>query len=261
MAQVRADEEAGYVGLERQSSSQLRRQYSSHHQVPDEHHCIPADIDAELRVGFIRKVYGILAAQMILTVVIAGFCMSSHSIRLLVLHMFGSTVMRIAMFVPTLAVLCCMQAAKNHYPANYLLLFAFTVLMALDVGLVCAAYTEAGLGLLILQAFGLTAIIFSSLTAYTCMSKRDFSFMGGFLYAGLMVMLVAGFAGFLFPSLVHNLVYSTCGALLFCGYIVYDTFRITKVFGYDDYIIAAIELYLDIINLFLYILQMLSESR
>ncbi len=58
-----------------------------------------------------------------------------------------------------------------------------------------------------------------------------------------------------------SLLYSLCGCALFCGFIVYDTQRITTIYGYDDYLLAAIDLYLDIVNLFLYILSLMSRSR
>merc|ERR1719476_77040 len=113
--------------------------------------------------------------------------------------------------------------------------------------MICALYCEVGLGFQIAEAAGLTALIFISLSLYTVMSGRDFSFMGGFLFAGLMILVAAGLVEWIF-GLDFGIVYPVCGAILFCGYIVYDTYKVMKVYGCDDYISAAIELYLDIIN-------------
>ena len=63
-----------------------------------------------------------------------------------------------------------------------------------------------------------------------------------------------------FPALAGG-AYSLFGALLFSGFIIFDTWQITERFGYDDHILASITLYLDILNLFLYILQFLSRDR
>lgn len=260
MAQVR-DPETAYAELGRPSSRDLRRQYSSHHFVPKDQHVISDELEASLRLGFIRKVYGILAAQMLVTVAVSCFCMSTQSIRAVVIVTMANPVVHILTLIPTIAVLFCMHCAKHQYPQNYILLSAFTLLMSLDVGFVCALFYEAGLGKLIVEAFVLTAVIFVGLSAYTLISGKDFSWCKSFLFSCLLILIFVGTVGFFFPGLVDNIVYPLLGTLVFCGYIVFDTYRITKTFGYDDYIIAAIELYLDIINLFLYILQLLAENK
>merc|ERR1712232_865544 len=129
--------------------------------------------------------------------------------------------------------------------------------MSLPLGFVCSAYYKAGLGSLVLQAFVLTMACFGSLTAYAMHSKQDFSWMGGMLSMGLTGLVVWGLLASLF-GLGGGLVYSAFGAMLFCGYILYDTHRIMEVLGPDDAIVGAIDLYLDIINLFMYLLQLLS---
>eukprot|EP00931_Biecheleriopsis_adriatica_P086882 TRINITY_DN61440_c0_g1_i1.p1 TRINITY_DN61440_c0_g1~~TRINITY_DN61440_c0_g1_i1.p1 ORF type:complete len:287 (+),score=65.21 TRINITY_DN61440_c0_g1_i1:78-863(+) len=260
MAAVAADSETGYAQMGRSQSSELRKQHSSHWNVPEDQHLGEA-AEANVRLGFIRKVYGILAVQMVTTVLVCWSMMANKSIRSSAVRLLSSGWVSLAYFVPLVACIFALQVFKNNYPCNFYLLATFTLLMASNVGLVCAAFYEAGLGMLIFQAFGLTAVIFVTLSVYALTSKQDFSFMGSFLGAGLMVLIFAGFLGIFWPGLVNNLVYSTCGALLFAGYIVYDTYRINKVFGPDDFIIAAIELYLDIINLFLYILQILASER
>ncbi len=121
-------------------------------------------------------------------------------------------------------------------------------------------YERSGQGFLVLQAVGITAAIFVGLSIFTFYSGYDFGFMGMYLFACLIAMIVWGFFisifGFQTPYL-----YSLLGAILFCGYIVYDTWKISEKYTYDDYIPASIDLYLDIINLFLYILEMLSRRK
>ena len=113
----------------------------------------------------------------------------------------------------------------------------------------------------VLEAFVLCITLFLALTLYACQSKRNFGFMGAGLFAGLWVMIAWGFLQMFFGSYLGGAgrtVWALCGSLLFCGFIIYDTNEIMKHYGVDDYIIAAIELYLDVINLFLYLLQLLS---
>jgi len=213
-----------------------------------------------LRAGFLRKVYGLLTAQMIGTIVIAGACMAVPVIRttLLSLSMTETWWLRLAMWLPSATSLLALKLNAKSYPTNLYLLAVFTVAMSIQVGFVCAVFQEAGHGYLVLQAFAGTAVIFMGLSAYTLISGKNFSFIGGFLSVALWGLVLSGFLGIFFPQLVPSLAFGCVGALTFCGYILFDTWRLQKQFGYDDYIGATIELYLDIVNLFLYILKILA---
>jgi FtsH-binding integral membrane protein len=83
--------------------------------------------------------------------------------------------------------------------------------------------------------------------------------MGAGLYSGLCCMLGYGLISMLFGFSTGGL-YSMFGAILFCGFIIYDVDQTMHKIGVDDYVMAAINIYLDIINLFLFILQMLSSN-
>lgn len=215
-------------------------------------------VPPEIRAGFIRKVYGILSAQMGLTVTFCAACMLVGPLRHAVIRLYSIPGMQFGVFIPTICVLCALMKYKSEHPLNYQLLAAFTVLMALPLGFTCAVYYTAGLGILILQAAVLTFGCFGGLTAYAMYSGKDFGWMGGGLSAGLFGLMLCGFLGSIF-GFGGGLLFSAFGALLFCGYIVYDTWRVMEVYGCDDAIVASIDLYLDIVNLFLYILEILSS--
>lgn len=217
--------------------------------------------DAVLRAGFVRKVYGILSAQMALTVAVATTCTMNSTIRLALISTGLEGWLKLVVFVPTIVCLFSLHFAKRSYPLNYVLLFFFTACISINVGFVCAVVFEAGLGLLILQAASITTAIFLGLSAYSLCSKRDFSFLGGFLSAALFGLIFANLIGWLLGVTFAETAIACCGALTFCGYIVYDTYRLSKKLDYDDYIVGAIELYLDIVNLFLYILQILIKLQ
>jgi hypothetical protein len=85
--------------------------------------------------------------------------------------------------------------------------------------------------------------------------------MGPMLFIGLVGMIFYGFLAWLFHLPTGGLVYSGFGALLFSGYIVYDTYMIMQRLGPDEWVHGSISLYLDILNLFLYILQILGERN
>lgn len=224
----------------------------------DEEFFVSGLSDSNLRMGFIRKVYGILACQLILTATVSGTFMYNRSCNDFVLTHSGMLMW--PSFIVGIVFLFSMHCYKNVHPTNFYLLGGFTLTESVLVGIVCAAYEAAGYGALVLQAVVITAAIFVSLSAYTLFSKRDFGFMGMYLFVCLIGMMFWGFMisilGYQAPYL-----YSLIGALLFCGYIVYDTWKISRKYSYDDYIPAAIDLYLDIINLFLYILQLLTPRK
>ena len=89
-------------------------------------------------------------------------------------------------------------------------------------------------------------------------SKIDFSFLGAGLGMSLLILILWSFTSIIF-GLHPGYIYSLLGSLIFCGYIVYDTWLLTRRLAPDEYILAAISLYLDIINLFLFLVQLLSR--
>jgi len=208
-----------------------------------------------VKAGFIRKVYGILAIQLLFTVAGACTCMFSESIRASVL---GTPSMLMVASIAPFGFLLGLYCYKDKHPVNLVLLGGFTLCMTYTVGVVCAAYYEGGYGLIVLQALILTASVFASLTTYVMVTKKDFSWMGGALFSGLIILIIWGFMNSFFDfGLGGRMVFSLVGALIFVGYILSDTSLIIHHFGPDDYIIAAVTLYLDIINLFLYLLELL----
>ena len=133
--------------------------------------------------------------------------------------------------------------------------------MGWSVGAVCAQYAAHGMGFIVLQAVLLTASVTAALALYTLRSKRDFSFMEAGLGAGLWVLIFGGLAASLMGSAAMHTALAVGGAALFSLYIVFDVYMISKRLGPDEYIPAAITLYLDIVNLFLHLLRILSEMQ
>lgn len=132
--------------------------------------------------------------------------------------------------------------------------FAFTGLLGASLGPILNYYISAGAGQVITQALGTTALIFFALSAYVLTTRKDFSFMGGFLFVGLIAvlvcalgMMIASFFGFYMP--LAQVVLSGVIALLFSGFILYDTSRIVNG-GETNYIMATTSLYISILNLF-----------
>lgn len=112
------------------------------------------------------------------------------------------------------------------------------------------------------DAFLLTGAAFGGLSGYVLISRKDFSFMGAALNMGLWVIIGASILGFFIGSNAFHLAVASVGVLLFAGYILYDTSRILHDGAErEDAVGAALRLFLDVVNLFLFLLRILSSSR
>jgi len=211
--------------------------------------------EASVRLGFLRKVFGILTVQMFMTVAVSALFMLNKGVQTYVIAHRGFMTLG---FIGSFVLLFALFAKKDEHPLNLQLLGAWTLCQAYTIGVVCATYAAHGAGAIVLQAAVLTLLVFCSLTAYTLQTKRDFSFMGGALFSGLLIMLGWGFMNAILG--IHSSMYSLFGALLFCLFIIYDVQMTMNKIGVDDYILAVINLYLDIVNLFLFILDLLSQG-
>jgi modulator of FtsH protease len=142
--------------------------------------------------------------------------------------------------------------------AGIAVVFAFAGLMGLGLGPVLTHYLAfAGGPRLVATALGGTGVIFLGLSGYALTTRRDFSFMGGFLFVGLVVALVAMIANLFLEIPALSLAISGVVVLLMSGLILFDTSRIING-GETNYLRATVALYLDIYNLFVNLLHLLS---
>jgi FtsH-binding integral membrane protein len=111
------------------------------------------------------------------------------------------------------------------------------------------------------QAGLLTFSAFSVLTAYAWISKRDFSAWGSFFVVGLWVLIATSLLNLFFKNESAALWLSGMTVLIFSGLLIFDTWRIRNVYGPDEYVDAAVSIYLDLLNMFLALLHLLGGRR
>ena len=210
--------------------------------------------DINIRMGFLRKVYGLLSIQLLMTVVVASVFVMSSTVKLYVQD--NPWTIGVAFFL-TMGILIGLLIKRRDHPANLILLSAFTLVQAYTVGVVVSMYDTT----VVLEALFITLTVLLGLTAYTFQTKRDFSFMGFGLFIGLWCLLIGGLIQIFVHSTALELAISIGGALLFCLFIVFDTQAIMQTLSPEEYILATINIYLDIINLFLHILRALAISK
>ena len=136
-------------------------------------------------------------------------------------------------------------------------IFLITGLLGFGLGAILTQYLALPQGPQIVgTAFGGTALIFLGLSGYALTSKRDFSFMGGFLFAGMMVLVVAMLANLFLNMPALSLAISAGIILVMSGFILFDTGRIAR--GEEtNYIMATYSIYLSMFNIFISLLQIL----
>lgn len=198
----------------------------------------------------IRNTYMLLAMTLVFSAVTAGISMAINPPFILYL---GSIIVSFVMIF----VLNKLQNSIWALPMT----FAFTGLMGFGLGPILNHYLAmANGGQIVMTAMGMTAATFLGLSAYVLTSKKDFSFMGGFLAAGSMVLLIAMVALFVLPMLGVNigamhLAFSAGVVLLMSGFILYDTSNIVNG-TYTNYVMATVSLYLNIYNLLIHLLSL-----
>ncbi len=243
-------------------------------QVDDSVVVINMGVDAAVRAAFVRKVYAILATQLVATVgVVVGLIYAAfyHGNKDVVTE-WGAWILGPGYYltfvavIAALLVLCVLMCVRDQFPINIVCLALFTGCMSFEIGVVCVTYYAVGFGSDLLLAFVLTAATFLLLTVFTIVSRIDFSFLGPLLCVGIFVLLFWSFIlsiCFMFGgySASWSLAWTIMGMIVFVGFIIYDTYMIVTRLGVDDYVMAAIELYLDMINLFLLILSCLTLTR
>ncbi|CAJ1327237.1 unnamed protein product [Effrenium voratum] len=226
-----------------------------------------------VRRRFVQKVYGLLTTQLALTVLIATEIVLLASASGNVASWISSHEWLLwASVIGTFSIMCCMlccRDAMRSYPTNYVLLFTFTAFEAVLIGLVSTMFTPQSL----LLAAGVTTLIFLALTAYAMQAKTDFTGSAPYLFAGMLILFIFGLILGLLPLIgvpiaVSTAIYDCLGVLVFSFAIIFDTQLMLGEWGghkvaiaIDEYVFAALNLYLDIINLFLHMVSLFGERR
>ncbi len=151
-----------------------------------------------------------------------------------------------------------LTARFKNSALGLLFVFALTGFMGLTLGPIISAYVNAfpNGDQLVMTAMGGTGVIFLGLSGYALTSRKDFSFMGGILMAGILVAFLAGIGAAVFAIPALSLAVSAMFILLMSGMILWQTSAIIHG-GETNYIMATVTLYITIYNLFLSLLQIL----
>jgi len=222
-------------------------------------------IDQGLR-AYMNKVYGLMSVAMVITGAVAYVVGSNTA---LLQAIFGSPLRWVVMFAP-LVVVMIFGATINRISAAtaQLVFWGFSALMGLSISYIFAAYT----GISIAQTFMVTAIAFAGLSLYGYTTKKDLSGFGTFLIMGVIGLIVASVVNIFLQSSAVMFAVSALGVLIFAGLTAYDTQKIKNAYvvhahnGDSEWlgksaIMGALNLYLDFLNMFMFLLQFMGNRN
>ncbi|EAI4549687.1 Bax inhibitor-1/YccA family protein [Campylobacter jejuni] len=201
---------------------------------------------------FIKQTYQLFAASLLAATVgayVGIFALASFFIQ--------SQVTFWILFAVEIGLLFALQWKKREARLNLVLLFGFTFCSGLTLTplLISVLALPAG-GIIIAQAFALTTVAFAGLSVFAMNTKKDFTVIGKALFIVLIVIVAASLLNLFFQSSIVNLAISAVAAILFSFYILYDTQNIIRG-NYETPIEGAVALYLDFVNLFVSLLNIL----
>ncbi|MCA1612757.1 MAG: Bax inhibitor-1/YccA family protein [Acidobacteria bacterium] len=207
------------------------------------------------RMSFVRKVYALFFAATLFA--IGGVALGLSFEPLLVFAFEHPFIMLFVMMGGVMGA----QAVRHVPGVNLAALFGFTTLTGVVISPLMyivgrdnpASIWQAGL---------LTVGIFGGLTLYVFASRKDFSFLRGMLWTGLVVVILAGLGNFFFvASSAFGFAIAAATLLLFAGFVLYDTSNIIRKYPTNEYVAGALSLYLDAFNIFLALIRILNAGR
>jgi FtsH-binding integral membrane protein len=226
----------------------------------DDEHKVADFSDKNLRLGFIKKTFGILALMLLITCIFVAIPLLSLEVRIWMIDNWWLSIVCSVISMIIMYVVVYSKAGRK-VPINYILIFTFAFLESYVVAFIAARYEPSTVAL----AAGLTTVMVISLSIYAACTKTDFTKCGGFLLICLVVLISGGIVAFFFRNKILNLILSVLGVIVFGIYLIFDIQLLLgnkkNKFSKDDYVLAAMMLYIDIIQIFLYLLQLIGNAR
>ena len=206
------------------------------------------------RATLVRRTYSLVFVSILVTIAGSMFALSQPRIlQAVAAHPF---ITLIAVFAP----LFMAMREKENFPLNIGFVFMFTFAMGIMISPMLYVFGQQQPGL-ITQAALLTIGTFGVLTAYTFVSRRDFSAWGSFFTVGLFVLIGVSLLNMFFRNPAMDLWLAGVTVLVFSGLLIFDTWRIKNSFGPNEYVAAAVTIYLDLLNLFMAFVRILGGRR
>ncbi len=221
-------------------------------------------IDAGLR-DYMNKIYGLMSVAMLVTGGVAWSVGTSQMVNIIMGSPLKWVVM-IAIFVMSIALPAMVN--RMSVAAAQLAFYVYAALFGVFMSVIFVVYTQTS----IMETFLVTAIAFAGLSIYGYTTKKDLSAMGSFMLMSVWGLIVAGIVNMFMQSSALNFAISAFGVIVFAGLTAWDTQKLKSDYiaharaGDEEWIgksavLGALNLYLDFINMFLYLLRFMGNNR
>ncbi|KAM9483566.1 transmembrane BAX inhibitor motif containing 1a isoform 1-T2 [Clarias gariepinus] len=219
----------------------------------------------DIRHAFIRKVYLILAAQLLVTVGIVAVFTFVQPVKNFVIKNPAVYWVSYAVYIITHLVLVCCKGPRRRFPWNLILLSLFTLALSYMTGTISSYYETKSVFL----ALGITVLVCIAVTVFCFQTKVDFTKCGGLFCVLGIVVFVTGIITAIVLSFKYipwlHMLYAAIGAIVFTLFLAYHTQLLIgnrkHSISPEEYVFAALSIYVDVIQIFLFLLQIIGASQ
>uniref|UniRef100_A0A1A8FF31 Glutamate receptor, ionotropic, N-methyl D-aspartate-associated protein 1 (Glutamate binding) n=1 Tax=Nothobranchius korthausae TaxID=1143690 RepID=A0A1A8FF31_9TELE len=238
--------------------------YLSEEEPPPFHDNLDFDFGLDnksIRRAFIRKVYLVLTAQLMVTFGFVAVFTFVDQVKGFVIRNSWTYFLSYGIFFVSICVISCCGNVRRRHPWNLVALSILTLSMSYMVGVIASFHNTES----VIIAVGITAVVCFTVIIFSMQTKYDFTSCYGVLFVCLIVLFVFSILCIIFQNMILNIVYAGLGALLFTVFLAVDTQLLLGnkelSLSPEEYVFAALNLYTDIINIFLYILAIVGRAR
>ncbi|XP_016993699.3 protein lifeguard 1 isoform X1 [Drosophila takahashii] len=216
--------------------------------------------DQTIRKGFVRKVFGILMVQLLFTCAVMAIFVYHEPTKLFVQQNFVVVFVAMIVNIIVLIMIVCVESVRRKHPVNLICLAIFTFTMSVLLGATSSLMDSN----IVLAAVAITTILVTALCIYAVQTKYDYTACGGLMITFVMIIVVLSVCSFWLPEFVDSLPISClCGAIG-CFFLIYDMQTIVggnraEQLDPEEYVFAALTLYVDIVRIFIYVLRILEK--
>ncbi|KAH8268697.1 hypothetical protein KR026_012086, partial [Drosophila bipectinata] len=214
-----------------------------------------------IRRGFIRKVYLILLGQLVTSLAIISIMVFNTEFQYAVARNPWVLMISFIMTIAILVILVCNEDLRRQTPANFVLLVCFTIAQSFLLGSAACHYAPKE----VFTAVLITTAVCLGLTLFALQTKYDFTMLGGILVASVIILIFFGIVTMFAGGGLASTIYASISAVVFSVYLIYDTqlmmggnhrYSISP----EEYIFSALNLYIDVVNIFMDILRLIGGS-
>jgi len=214
-----------------------------------------------LRIGYIKKVYGILSLQLLITLLFTIWTMNSSSLQTFQKEKIGILIICVLLAIILPCVLVCFQTTMRSVPYNYIILFIFTIAESYIVSYFCSVTEPKIVFMAAFETFSLVV----SLTIYAFTTKTDFTTKRGMIFVLICAVFMFSIFYFLTSNQFFHILVCFLFIIVYGWFLLYDTQLILgnkeNALDTEDYILGAFMLYTDIVYLFVRILDLLKNLK